>query len=106
MGSALSDIDALTAQLAQIFHDQLNLEVSDADQDLIDEGLLDSLSLVEMLLVLESEFGVEVSILDIDFDAFRSVREIAKYLAPRMAATAAPAAATAAAPVQEDLEPA
>ena len=50
------------------------------DQDLIEEGLLDSLSLVEMLLILEQEFGVEVSILEIDFDQFRTVRNLATFV--------------------------
>lgn len=73
-------IDTLLDKLTQLFHDELNLEIDSVDQDLIEEGLLDSLSLVEMLLLLEQEFGVEVSILDIDFDQFRTTRNLATFV--------------------------
>ena len=76
----MSGVDALIGKLTQLFHDELNLEIDDMDQDLIEDGLLDSLSLVEMLLILEQEFGIEVSILDIDFDAFRTVRNLANFV--------------------------
>ena len=80
-GIVLTGLDALTNELTQIFHDELNIEIESVDQDLIEEGLLDSLSLVEMLLILEQEFGIEVSIVDIDFDEFRSVRNLANFVA-------------------------
>ena len=74
-------MDALTAELSKIFHDELNIEIENLDQDPIEEGLLDSFSLVEMLLILEQEFGLEVSILDIDFDEFRTLRNLAEFVA-------------------------
>ena len=66
-GIVLTGLDALTDELTQIFHDELNIEIESVDQDLIEEGLLDSLSLVE--------------IVDIDFDEFRSVRNLANFVA-------------------------
>ena len=80
-GGAMNSIDLVINKLTQIFYDELNLEIDDVDQDLIEEGLLDSLSLVEMLLMLEQEFGIEVSIVDIDFDQFRTVRNLATFVA-------------------------
>jgi D-alanine--poly(phosphoribitol) ligase subunit 2 len=77
----ISGLDALTARLNQLLHDELNLEIDDLDQDLIEEGLLDSLSLVEMLLLLEEQFGIEVSIVDIDFEEFRTVRKLVGFVA-------------------------
>lgn len=74
-------IDALTAKMSQLLQDELNLEIDDLDQDLIEEGLLDSLSLVEMLLLLEEQFGIEVSIVDIDFEEFRTVRNLVRFVA-------------------------
>ena len=79
--TVLNGMDALTDELTKIFHDELNIEIEHLDQDVIKEGLLDSLSLVEMLLILEQEFGIEVSILDIDFDEFRTLRNLAKFVA-------------------------
>lgn len=78
--------DALLDKLTRLFHDELNLEIDSVDQDLIEEGLLDSLSLVEMLLLLEQEFGVEVSILDIDFDQFRTARNLATFVSTAISA--------------------
>ena len=79
--------DALLDKLTQLFHDKLNLEIDSVDQDLIEEGLLDSLSLVEMLLLLEQEFGVEVSILDIDFEQFHTTRNLAAFVSTAMSAS-------------------
>ena len=75
-----SSQEALEQKLIQIFCDDLNLEIDDVNQDLIEDGLLDSLALVEMLLVLEEAFGVEVSIADIDFDAIRTVKSLANFV--------------------------
>ena len=80
-GTKPEAIDALTAKMSQLLQDELNLEIDDLDQDLIEEGLLDSLSLVEMLLLLEEQFGIEVSIVDIDFEEFRTVRNLVRFVA-------------------------
>ena len=63
--------------------DELDLEVPSADTDMFEIGLLDSLKLVEMLFQLEQEFGVNVSIDDLDIENFRTIDRIARFLSER-----------------------
>ncbi len=68
------------ARVGRIFGEQLGLEVPTPETDLIETGLLDSLALVELLLGLEEEFGVEVPLAELEIESFRSVRSIAAYV--------------------------
>ena len=58
-------------------------DVPSSDVDLIEEGLLDSLSLVELLFEIEQEFDVAVSLESLDLDDIRSVRGIGRLLSMR-----------------------
>ena len=58
-------------------------DVPNSDVDLIEEGLLDSLSLVELLFQIEQEFDVAVSLESLDLDDIRSVRGIGRLLSNR-----------------------
>lgn len=74
----------LDERIAAIFSGPLNVEVPDADTDLFEAGLLDSLAFVELLLRLEQEFGVTTTVDDLDADNFRSIARIAQFVAPRV----------------------
>ena len=50
------------------------------DMDLIEEGLLDSLAMVELLVSIEDEFGVVISPTEFDKDELSSVHKIEKIL--------------------------
>ena len=73
------------AVLADVFAEDLNIEVPSPDTDLLATGLLDSVGIVELLLQLEQRFGVRVEIEDLDIDQLRSLSAIAALLAARMA---------------------
>lgn len=75
----------LQDQIEAIFRDGLNLEVTSVDTDILDNGLLDSLALVEFLLHLEIAFDLTVTPDQIDFDNFRSIARIAEFTATRLA---------------------
>jgi methoxymalonate biosynthesis acyl carrier protein len=68
-------------QMIQLFLHALNVQVSDPDTDLIDEGLLDSLMLVELIVHLEERFDVVVSLDDLELDHFRSLRRVSQFVA-------------------------
>ena len=70
----------LTARISQIFADQLIIEVPDLETDLIEVGLLDSLTMVDLLVHLEREFGFTVVMDELEVDDFRSVERIAGYV--------------------------
>jgi D-alanine--poly(phosphoribitol) ligase subunit 2 len=76
-------------RLIELFARKLNLEVPSVDTDLVATGLLDSLTLVELLAQLEETFGVSISTDDLEFENFRSVASIAGFVTGRMLMVAA-----------------
>ena len=76
-------------KLTELFAKKLSLEVSSADTDLVETGLLDSLGLVELLAQLEETFGVSISTDDLELENFRSIDSIAGFVARRTAAVQA-----------------
>jgi len=60
--------------------DDMQLPVTDAATDLIEEGLLDSLVFVDLIARLEEAFSFEIDLADPEIDAFRSVNDIAAYV--------------------------
>ena len=72
-------IDRLTA----IFLERLDVDVGDPHADLISTGVIDSLGIVTLLLAMEQEFAVEISIDDFEIDDFRSVAHIADFVSRR-----------------------
>lgn len=53
----------------------------DGQTDLIETGLVDSLSFVAFLAELEREFGLHVALEDLEIDRFRTVASIAAFVA-------------------------
>jgi D-alanine--poly(phosphoribitol) ligase subunit 2 len=80
------DVDRLQEELQQIFQDELFLEVASAQTDLFEEGILDSLTFVELLVKLESAYGVKVSLESLDTDRFRTLERIAEFVRQETAA--------------------
>jgi len=77
---------ALETQLFRIFQEQLDLVVPSADLDLFETGALDSLAFVKLLVELEKEFGIHVSLEDLELNNFRSIAKIAKFISDRQGA--------------------
>jgi methoxymalonate biosynthesis acyl carrier protein len=73
----------LQYQITELFLEKLNLEVPAPDTDLLETGMVDSLTFVELLLLLEQNFGLDVSIDELEIDNFRSVTSIATFIANR-----------------------
>ncbi len=70
-------------RVMHLFEHKLGLHVPHPDADLLGGGIVDSLAFVNMLLQLESEFGVRVSLEDVDLENFRSASRIAEFVAER-----------------------
>ncbi|PYP95487.1 MAG: D-alanine--poly(phosphoribitol) ligase subunit 2 [Gemmatimonadetes bacterium] len=79
----MPDSNELAQQISALFAEKLHLQVPSVDTDLIDTGLVDSLTFVEFLAQLEQEFGVQVSLQDLDLDRFRTVTRIAAFVATK-----------------------
>lgn len=87
----MSDPSAVQERIARLFRATLKLEIPSVDTDLFETGVLDSLAFVELLLHLEEEFGVTVSIEDLEIEQFRSVERIAEFVMARNGGKPGPA---------------
>ncbi len=67
-------------RIRTILNDRLQIEAPASDQDLFQEGILDSLSFVDMLVALEGEFSINIALDQIDLDDFRSISRICDYI--------------------------
>lgn len=75
----MSELNGLSDRIFSIF-EQLNLEVPSEDTDLFESGLLDSLTFVELLVQVEEQLGVTVTLDSLEPDNFRSIRRIASFV--------------------------
>ena len=77
--------DTLHERISRLFAKSLNVEIPSADMDLFENGVLDSLGFVELMIALEQEFGVTTSVDDLEVDNFKSIAQIAEFVAARVA---------------------
>jgi acyl carrier protein len=82
---------------ALLFHD-LNVDASSAHEDLIENGLLDSLKIVELLVRLEQRYALRIPLEELDIDSFRSIAAIARLISQLCASAGALDTAAAALP--------
>lgn len=73
-------VTASIDRLHDLFRREFKIDVPSAETDLLREGLLDSLQLIELLLHLEAEFRVSISFDALEVEDFRSLRTIAELL--------------------------
>lgn len=73
----MSDTADIT-RAQQIFEDALNVVAPDPDVDIIESGLIDSLTLVALIFELEQEFKVQVPLESLEVDDFRTIANIAR----------------------------
>ncbi len=68
-------------ELGRLFSENMNLDAPSAETDLLESGFMDSLTFVELLLHLEKKFGIQISLDDLEIDNFRSIANIAQFIA-------------------------
>ncbi len=71
----------LTERITAIIRDALAVEVPSPTTDLIDGGLIDSLSLVSLIVEIEGALAIELPLDDFDPDDFRTVESMAELVA-------------------------
>ena len=76
----MNDPETIANEVAEIFSRNLHIEVPSRDLDLFTAGILDSLQLVELLFQLEEQFGIHISLGEIELENFRSIDCIALLL--------------------------
>ncbi|HKQ75614.1 MAG TPA: acyl carrier protein [Blastocatellia bacterium] len=70
-------------RIIHLLSERVHVEAPSADTDLMESGLLDSLTLVELMSTLEEQFGVHISFDEVEIDNFRSARRIAEFVNQR-----------------------
>lgn len=83
MGEEVKYPETVANEVAEIFSQGLHIEVPSHDFDLFTTGMLDSLQLVELIFQLEEQFGIQISLAEIDLQNFRSIDCIALMLVRR-----------------------
>lgn len=71
------------SEIEAIFRDVLEVDVPEDADGLLEDGRIDSLTLVDLLLELEERYGVEFSADDLDPDHFASLETIAELVDDR-----------------------
>lgn len=70
-------------RLHALFLESCSIEVPSAETDLLETGLLDSLTLVELLVQVEHEFAATIPLDALEIDDIRSIRRIAAVVLAR-----------------------
>jgi len=78
----------LEARITRLFADRLQIEVAAADVDLFAAGIVDSLMFVKLLAALEEHFSIHVSFEELEIDDFRTLHQIAGFVAAKQVAPA------------------
>ena len=80
--------DELTQKLTSYILSDVLLDSSqtelEADDDLLEDGLVDSLGVMRLITFIEVEFGYAVPPEDVTVDSFMSVSAIVNYLQPHV----------------------
>jgi D-alanine--poly(phosphoribitol) ligase subunit 2 len=71
-------------RVGRLFVTRLDLEAPPEHEDLFEQGVLDSLAFVQLLVGLEEEFGIRLTLEEIEVETFRSVGQIAAFVAERL----------------------
>lgn len=69
--------EGLLQIVAQMISALIGMDVPSMELNLISEGMIDSLVLVQLVLGIEERFGVQIALDDLEFENFESVRSIA-----------------------------
>jgi D-alanine--poly(phosphoribitol) ligase subunit 2 len=79
----MTEARELETRITRLFAERLEVEVPSPDLDLFQAGVVDSLLFVKLLAILEEQFGFRLAFDELEIDDFRSVRQIARFVAAK-----------------------
>jgi acyl carrier protein len=85
----MDNAGTVEARVARILSTSLHLDIASVETDLFETGRVDSLAFVELLMHLEQEFGIRVSVESLEVEHFRTIRRIAQFVLSQDAQTLA-----------------
>jgi acyl carrier protein len=77
--------NAILKRLDALFVESFHIEVPSPEADLLDLGILNSLQFVELLFLLEEQFGLQIKLEDVDLDDLRTLSRVARLVAANCA---------------------
>jgi acyl carrier protein len=72
--------ELLRARVHEILAEEGFVERPGDDDSLVDSGLIDSLSVVEIAVFMESEFGVDFSVVYFDINHFETIATMVRFV--------------------------
>lgn len=72
--------DFIFKTVQQILDDKASEALFDLDSNLIQEGILDSLGFINLLMTLESEFDLDIDFSELDPSEFTTIRGLLTHL--------------------------
>jgi acyl carrier protein len=82
----MSDVNVIREEVERILREKASVDLAAGDADLVETGVLDSLTFVELVLALERRFGLALDITAIELDHLRSVPKIVEFVAHALGA--------------------
>ena len=76
MANATAKQDSVETRVHMVLCDLLLMDALDPDVDLFEEGYLDSMALVNLMMALEQEFGIVIAPEDLDMEDYRNLERI------------------------------
>ena len=77
----MEDLDKLRSGILDIFVERFDTRLVSAEVDLIEERLVDSVRLVDLVLEIEQRFGVALAFEELEIEDFRTVSRLAERIA-------------------------
>lgn len=72
--------ESIVDQVRRAFADKMFIAVPSADVDLLETGVMDSLTLVNLIAELEQMFAIDILQQDFEIERFRSLQSIAEFV--------------------------
>jgi len=76
----MGDLETVRRKILEIFVECFATRIASADVDLLEERLVDSLKIVDLVLELEQSFGVSLVFEELEIEDFRTVSRLAERL--------------------------
>lgn len=74
------DRHVVQSRIINLMADKLEVQVPSVETDLFDDGSLDSLSYVRLVVEMQREFDIQISLAQVDVDHFRTVEQMSDLL--------------------------
>ena len=73
----------LVVEITRFIRETLLVEVASPEDDLLATGVLDSLTLIQLLVHLEEQFSLKISLDELEIDDLRSINSITRLVQSR-----------------------